>query len=88
MADVVVELVAREPVRVVRTTFSILTFDAEGCLDPGAFEKQQFALAESVVAPVFAASVDESKQPVVDASARFIAQGPMGSDTSFGARDR
>jgi hypothetical protein len=49
MADVVVELVAREPVRVVRTTFSILTFDAEGRLDPGAFERQQFALAESVV---------------------------------------
>ena len=78
MADVVVELVAREPVRVVRTTFSILTFDGEGRLDPGAFERQQFALAESVVAPVFAASADESRQPVVEASARFIAQGGNG----------
>ncbi|MGT2455485.1 hypothetical protein ACU4GI_20555 [Cupriavidus basilensis] len=78
MADVVVELVAREPVRVVRTTFSMLTFDAEGRLDPGAFERQQFALAESVVAPVFAPSADESKQPVVDAAARFIAQGGNG----------
>ncbi|KDP86268.1 hypothetical protein CF70_008370 [Cupriavidus sp. SK-3] len=74
-ADVVVELVAREPVRVVRTTFSILTFDTEGHLDPEAFEKQQFALAESVVAPVLPASADDRHQPVVDASARFIAQG-------------
>uniref|UniRef100_UPI00129E0B23 hypothetical protein n=1 Tax=Cupriavidus necator TaxID=106590 RepID=UPI00129E0B23 len=75
MADVVVELVAGEPVRVVRTTFSVLTFDAESRLDPGAFDRQQFALAESVVGPVCAASADESRQPVVDASARFIAQG-------------
>ena len=52
MASVVVELVARNPVRVVRNTFSILTFDAEGRIDPSKFDKQQFALAESVVAPV------------------------------------
>jgi hypothetical protein len=71
----VVELVAREPVRVIRKTFSILAFDAEGRIDPGRFEKQQFALAESGVAPVIALSTDESNQPVVDAMTRFIAQG-------------
>jgi hypothetical protein len=38
MADVIVELIARDPVRVVCNTFSILTFDAEGRLDPGRFE--------------------------------------------------
>jgi len=79
IADVVVKLVAREPVRVVRTTFSILTFDAEGRLDSGAFEKQQFALIETVMAPVLApvlaTSADDGRQPVIDASARFIAQG-------------
>lgn len=75
MADVVIELTAREPVRVVRATFSILTFDAKGRLDPWAFEKQQFALAESIVTPILAVPADVSKQPVVDASARFIAQG-------------
>jgi hypothetical protein len=48
MASVVVEIVARNPVRVVRNTFSILTFDAEGRIDASRFEKQQFALAESV----------------------------------------
>src|SRR6202011_2931263 len=75
MASVVVELVARSPVRVVRNTFSILTFDAEGRIDPGRFEKQQFALAESVVAPVFAVFDDDSSQTVVDATSLFIAQG-------------
>lgn len=75
MASVVVELVAGEPVRVIRSTYSVLAFDAEGRLDPGRFEKQQFALAESVVTPVIASSTDESNQPVVDATARFIAQG-------------
>jgi hypothetical protein len=75
MASVVVELVARNPVRVVRNTFSILTFDAEGHIDPSRFEKQQFALAESVVTPVFAVFDDDSNQTVVDATSRFVAQG-------------
>jgi hypothetical protein len=34
MADVAVELLDRQTVRVVRTTFSILTFDGGGFLDP------------------------------------------------------
>jgi hypothetical protein len=75
MASVVVELVARNPVRVVRNTFSILTFDAEGRFDPSTLEKQQFALAETVVARVFPALDDDSEQRVVDATSRFIAQG-------------
>jgi len=75
MASVVVELVARKPVRVARNTFSILTFNAEGCIDPGRFEKQQFALAESVFAPVFTVFADDSNQTIVDATSRFIAQG-------------
>ena len=75
MASVMVELVARNPVRIVRHTFSILIFDAEGRIDPSRFEKQQYALAESVFAPVFAVYADESNQTVVDATSRFIAQG-------------
>ncbi|MGA7812751.1 hypothetical protein [Caballeronia sp.] len=75
MASVVVELVARHPVRVVRNTFCILTFDAEGRIDPRSIEKQQFALAESIDAPVFAVFADHSNQTVVDATSRFIAQG-------------
>ncbi|AMM18456.1 hypothetical protein AX768_29775 (plasmid) [Burkholderia sp. PAMC 28687] len=75
MASVVVELVARNPMRVVRNTFSILTFDAEGRIDPSRFEKQQFALAESTFAPVFTVFADESNKTIVDATYRFIAQG-------------
>jgi hypothetical protein len=75
MACVVVDLVASEPMRVIRTTYSVLAFDAEGRVDPGRFEEQQFALAESVVARVIASSADGRKQPVVDATTRFIAQG-------------
>jgi hypothetical protein len=86
MANVVVELVASEPMRVIRTTYSVLAFDAEGRLDPGRFEKQQFALAESVVAPVIASSADQSNQPVVDATARFIAQGGRWSPSPALAR--
>ena len=72
MASVLVELVARNPARVVRNTLSILAFDAEGRIDPSRFEKQQFALAESVVAPVFAAFDDDSNQTVVDATSRSL----------------
>lgn len=75
MADVVVELVARDPVRIVRNTFSILSFDAEGHIEPGRFEKQQFALVESVVAPVFAVFDENGDETVVDATSRFVAQG-------------
>ena len=75
MADVIVELVARDPVRVVRSTFSILTFDVEGRLDPGRFEDQQYALVESLIAPVIAGSHVDRSQTVVNATARFVAQG-------------
>jgi hypothetical protein len=75
MADVIVELMDREPVRIVRSTFSILTFDADGRLDPGRFEDQQSALVESLVAPVIAGSHFTRSPTVVNASARFDAQG-------------
>lgn len=75
MAEVIVELVAGDPVRVVRNTFSILAFDAEGRIDLGRFEKQQFALVESVVSPVFRVFDQSRDQTVVDSTSRFIAQG-------------
>jgi hypothetical protein len=46
MADAQVELIQREPVRVVRLTFSMLTFDSRGQLLPDAFLQQQMAVAE------------------------------------------
>ncbi|RKE38920.1 hypothetical protein B0G76_5282 [Paraburkholderia sp. BL23I1N1] len=64
MASTVVELVARNPVGVVWNTFSMLTF-----------EKQQFALAELVVAPVVDVFDEDINQTVVDATSQFVAQG-------------
>jgi hypothetical protein len=42
-AEAVVELIERKPVRVVRMTFHILTFDQTGCLDKETFHHQQFS---------------------------------------------
>ena len=69
--DVVVELVDRQPLRVVWTTFSILTFDGEGCFDPSAFDQHQRARAELALA----LPIVESAATVVDAASRFVAQG-------------
>jgi hypothetical protein len=41
-AEAVVELLRRKPARIVRTTFSILTFDQMGCFDTEAYERHQF----------------------------------------------
>jgi hypothetical protein len=73
MADVAVEVVDRVPVRVVRSTFAILAIDDDGRIDSSKFVRQQFALAETALAPVLA--VSESNDGVIDATARFVAQG-------------
>jgi hypothetical protein len=73
MASVIVELVGGAPVRVVRNTFAILAFDKEGRLDVERFGRQQFALAESALAPALGGC--ETNGPVIDAAARFVAQG-------------
>ena len=85
MADVIVELVDRHPVRVVRSTFSILAFDANGCLEASKFERQQFARAESAIGPVLS-RFDSSRKTVVDATARFVAQGGQWTPSSALAR--
>lgn len=73
MADVVVELDGRVPVRVLRRTFAMLAFDTDGHIDSGKFVKQQRALAESALAP--ALDAPRSKGAILDATDRFIAQG-------------
>ncbi len=73
MANVAVELMDRQPVRVVRTTFSILTFNSKGFLDPAAFEHYQQARAELALAP---APVPRARHAnVVPATQRFVDQG-------------
>jgi len=77
MASVVVELVARVPMRIVRKTFAILAFDGEGRTDAERFGRQQFALAESALATALAGP-ETNATVVVGAASRFVAQGAPG----------
>ncbi|MCX7180675.1 MAG: hypothetical protein NTX56_18565 [Proteobacteria bacterium] len=72
MADVVVELVDRQPIRVLWRTFGILTFDEAGCFDPSAFNQHQRARAELALASPIPES--DGTAAVVDAKMRFVAQ--------------
>lgn len=73
MADLLVELLDRQPIRVVRSTFGIFTFNADGCFEPNTFERQQWARAEQALAPM---SIEfGSTSTVFDAKTRFVAQG-------------
>jgi len=73
MANIVVELMDRQVIGVVWTTFGFLTFDGEGCFDPGAYDRHQRARAELALAPLIAET--SKTDAVVDASSRFVAQG-------------
>lgn len=72
-AEVVVELLGRDPVAVVRTSFSVLAFDASGRLDMGRLRTQQMARLETMLAPVLGSPSRDDK--IVEADMRFIAQG-------------
>ena len=78
MADVAVELMDRKPIRVVRTAFSILTFDDEGFLDSTAFEQHQRARAELALAPALdrALAMRTSSRPRRDLSTMEAAGRP------------
>jgi len=73
MADVIVELLGRQPIRVIRATFAVLTFDDQGCLDASAFHRHQMAGAELALA---LSSVDvDRRAALADGASRFAAQG-------------
>ena len=73
MANLHVELLNRQPIRVIRATYGIFTFNAYGCFDPNIFAHQQWARAEQALAPM---SVEfGGTSIVVDAKTRFVAQG-------------
>lgn len=73
VADAIVELVGREPSRVIQITFDILTFDDDGYLDQRLFGEQQIARAEVMMRRLMV--VPERDTNIVDAARRFIAQG-------------
>lgn len=75
MTDVGIKLVNRQPICVVRITFSFVAFDAEGYFDAGAFLRHQYARAEAGWDGQ--ATEPGSNGKVVDASTRFVAQGRL-----------
>ena len=73
MTDVAVELLDRQPIRVIWNTFGFLAFDDEGYFDSGTFDHHQRARAELALAPLAAES--KGAAIVVDATTHFVAQG-------------
>ena len=73
MADIIVQLADRRPIRVVRRVYFVVSFDEVGRLDTTRFIRHQWALAESALEPVLATRNHDAR--VLDASSRFIAQG-------------
>ena len=73
MAELVVELAGRAPVRVVRSTFAVLPFDDDGRMDSDHFLKQQWARAESALDRGL--DMPDSQDNVLDAAVWFVAHG-------------
>jgi hypothetical protein len=73
MTNVAVELLDRQPIRVVWNTFGFLAFDVEGYFDAGTFDHHQRARAELALAPL--AAEPKGAAIIVDATTRFVAQG-------------
>ena len=72
MAEILVELSNRIPIRVVRRVYFVLAFDDTGRVDTERFTRQQWALAETALHPALALPADDER--VLDAAASFIAQ--------------
>jgi len=73
MAEILVQLAERRPIRVVRHVYYVVSFDEAGRLDTTRFQQQQRALAASALDRVFDVPGDDDH--VLDAASRFIAQG-------------
>lgn len=72
-ASLVVELVDRNPLRVLHRSFAILDVGADGRLDVDRWNSQQMARMGDPLAPVLRTPTPAT--PVVDAASRFIARG-------------
>jgi len=73
MTDVAIELIDRQPSRVIWITFAFLAFDDDGHFDLATFDRHQRARAELALAlPSLEPKNDEI---VVDAADRFVVQG-------------
>ena len=73
MTDVAVELIDRQPNRVIWITFAFLAFDDDGHFDLATFDRHQRARAELALA--LPSLEPKSDEIVVDAADRFVVQG-------------
>ncbi|MGH8218904.1 MAG: hypothetical protein ACREUT_10125 [Steroidobacteraceae bacterium] len=76
-AQVLVQLRARKPVAIARTSFHVFAFDANGCFEVAAYLRQEFSRAEVALSPVLDAPASDTHPdtPVIEAAARFLARG-------------
>jgi hypothetical protein len=73
MTDVAVELINRQPNRVIWITFGFLAFDDDGCFDLSSFDRHQRARAELALA--LPSLEPKSEGVVVNAANLFVDQG-------------
>lgn len=75
-AEIIVELLDRQPVRVAWRTFGILTFDDKGSIDSAAFDKYQRAITEVTLSPLLRSRLrSDVPATIVEAADRFVVQG-------------
>ena len=75
VAEILVELANRVPVRVVRRVYFVVNFDVAGRLDKERFKQQRWALAQSALHQALATPSDDDEDSIIEAASRFIAQG-------------
>lgn len=80
-AELLIETVDRQLLRVHRATFTMFQFDEQGRVYADRYEKQQMAIVEVTIAPVF--GYPKPTRNIVDATDKFIAQGGTWSPTAL-----
>jgi hypothetical protein len=73
LANVIVEIADRVPLRPLRRTFSMLDFDIDGALDVARLNAQQLARMDDMLRPMFQTTT--SGAGVIDVASRFVARG-------------
>ena len=78
-ADIIVELIARKPARIVRLYWGYLRFDQNGVLDYEEFSRREAAKFNSFFDGIF--QENDSAGRIVEAAERFTAAGGIWTPT-------